>query len=92
LAFAITGPAVEIVNTLIGATGVYSTNLIGLLLSLIGILRALGSPLLVVGFLILAAIAPSSRSRRFMLISAGIEILASLYALVMFLVFKRLSS
>ena len=88
LAFSIAGLFVPIANTLINANGSYESNSFGLLLSLMGVLGIFGAPLFVVCFLLLAIISPSVRSRRFLFISAGIEILAELYVLVNFLLFK----
>jgi hypothetical protein len=89
LAFSITGLVVVIANALIDANGGYGSNSFGLLLSLIGILGIFGAPLFVVCFVLLAIITPSVRSRLFLLISAGCELLAGLYVLVNFLLFKR---
>ena len=89
LAFSISGVVVVIANAWINANGGYGSSSIAAVLSLFGVLGMFGAPLLIVGFLILAVIAPSARSRFLLLTSAGIEILAELYVLVNFLLFKR---
>ncbi len=89
LAYSLTGLAVVVANALINANGGYGSNSLGLLLSLLGIVGVFGAPIMVVGFLVLALLAPSVRSRIFLLIAAGCEIVAGLYVLVSFLLFKR---
>ena len=87
--FSIMGLGVVIANALINANGGYALSSFAAVLSLMGVLGIFGAPILIVGFLILAVIAPSGRSRLLLLASAGFEIVAELYVLVNFLLFKR---
>jgi hypothetical protein len=89
LLFAITRPVVVIANTFMNANGGYQSYPLGLLLSLMGVLGIFAAPVFAVGFLILAFIAPSGRSRLLMLIAAGCEGLAALYMLMNFLFSQR---
>jgi hypothetical protein len=89
LAFSITGIIVVIANAMMNANLLHISNSSAAVVSLFGVLRAFGAPLLIVGFLVLAVIAPSRRPQIFLLASAGLEILGELYVLVSFLLFKR---
>ena len=89
LAFSIGGVLIVIANAWINANGGYGSSSIAAVLSLFGVLGMFGAPLLIVGFLILAVIAPSARSRFLLLTSAGFEILAELYIVANFLLFKK---
>jgi hypothetical protein len=89
LVFSITAPLVAAGNTLITTGGGHQNDDLGLMLSLAGILRAFAAPVLVAGFLVLTLLAPTGRARLLLLISAGAEILAELYVLVNFVVFRR---
>ena len=88
LVFALTGPAVEIANTAISASGNYN-NPAADVLSLIGILHVFGAPLFLIGFIIFAVLAPAGRPRLLMLLSAGMEILTGIYVVVNLVLFSR---
>jgi hypothetical protein len=90
LAFSILGLVVIIANALMNANGGYTSSSFAAVFSLIGVLGVFGAPILIVGFLILAVIAPSRRPRFLLLVSAGLEIIGELYVLVNFLLFERL--
>jgi hypothetical protein len=75
LALAATGPVAAV---MLG--GNHESPWAGLFFGLFGVLRALGAPLLGLGFLVCAAIAPSWRSRRLLIPAAGIEFAVSAYA------------
>ena len=89
LAFSIMGLVVVIANAVMNANDANTLSSFAAVLSLIGVLGVFGAPLLIIGFLILAVIAPSAHPRLLLLASAGLEILAELYILVNFLLFKR---
>lgn len=94
LVFAITRPMIAFANTLMRVTGGYSVNNLSsnpwaALLSLAGVLGIFAAPVFAVGFLILAMIAPSGRSRLLMLIAAGCEGFATLYVFSNFFLFQR---
>jgi hypothetical protein len=89
LAFSILGLIVVFANAMMNANLLHISESSAAVVSLFGVLRAFGAPLLIVGFLVLAMIAPSRRPRIFLLASAGLEILGELYVLVSFLLFKR---
>ncbi len=89
LAFAVTRPVFALANTLMIMMGGYSSNPWAALLSLAGVLGIFAAPVFAVGFLILAIIAPSTRSRILMLIAAGCEALAAIYVLINFLFSQR---
>jgi hypothetical protein len=89
LLFAACGPIVAFANTLINSSMTYSPTDLGLILSLVGILHFFGSPILFVGFAVLSVIAPAGRARKFMLISAGLEVLTGGYTLLTILLTQR---
>src|SRR4030095_3573649 len=89
LAFSITEIIVVIANAMMNANLLHISKSSAAVVSLFGVLGAFGAPLLIVGFLVLAVIAPSRRPRIFLLASAGLEILGELYVLGSFLLFKR---
>jgi hypothetical protein len=89
LAFSILGLIVVFANALMNSNGGSASSSLAAVLSLLGVLGIFGTPILIVGFLILAVMAPSRRPRIFLLACAGLEILGELYVLVSFLLFKR---
>jgi hypothetical protein len=90
LAFSILGLVVVIANALMNANGGSASSSLAAVLSLLGVLGVFGAPILIVGFLVLAVMAPSRRPRFLLLVSAGLEIIGELYVLVNFLLFERL--
>jgi hypothetical protein len=92
LAYSIMGLVVVIANALMNANGAYASSSFAVVLSLLGVLGVFGAPLLILGFLILAIIAPLRRPRLLLLASAAFEILAELYVLVNFILFQRFFS
>jgi hypothetical protein len=77
LAVAITGPVGACLSAL-----VLNVRLQGLAWEMaggLGFLRAMGAPLLAMGFLTCAAFAPAKRPRRALLVSTGLECAASAY-------------
>jgi hypothetical protein len=89
LAFSIAGIIIVIANAMMNANLLHISKSSATVVSLFGVLRAFGAPLLIVGFLVLAVIAPSRRPRIFLLASAGLEVLGELYVVVSFLLFER---
>ena len=89
LVFSIIGLIIVIANALMNANVLHISKSSAAVVSLFGVLRAFGAPLLIVGFLVLAVIAPSRRPRVLLFASAGLEILGGLYMLVSFLLFQR---
>jgi len=89
LAFSIIGLIIVIANAMMNANVLHIAESSATIISLFGVSGAFGAPILIVGFLVLAVIAPSRRPRIFLLASAGLEILGELYVLVSFLLFKR---
>ena len=92
LAFSISGLIVIFANRLIQATmsiAAYTSNPFAALVSLAGVLGIFGTPIFIVGFLLLTVMAPSKRSRLFLLIAAGCEIVSALYMFVNFILFQR---
>jgi hypothetical protein len=58
--------------------------------SVFGVLGAFGGPILIVGFLFLAVLAPTRPPRMFLLASAGLEVLGELCVLLMLCVFPEI--
>jgi hypothetical protein len=76
LAIAITGPIGALLSALIQPAPIQSRwGLVGQF----GFFRAMGAPLLVMSFLTCAAFAPSRRTRWALLVSTGLECMASAY-------------
>jgi hypothetical protein len=89
LAFSITGLIVVIANALMNANILYIAESSAAVVSLLGVLGAFGAPIFIVGFLVLAVIAPARRPRLLLLASAGLEILGELYVLFSIVFFQR---
>ena len=89
LTFSIVGIMIVFMNALINAGILHISESSAAVVSLFGVLGAFGGPILIIGFLVLAVIAPSRRPRVFLLTSAGLEILGELYVLFSFVVFQR---
>jgi len=89
LAFSITEIIIVVANALINAGILQISEASSAVVSLFGVLGAFGAPILIIGFLGLAVIAPSRRPRMFLLASAGLEILGELYVLFSFVFFQR---
>ena len=89
LAFSIIGLIIVLANALMNANVLHIAESSATVISLLGVLGAFGAPILIIGFLVLAVIAPSRRPRLLLLASAGLDILGELYVLVSFLLFKR---
>ena len=83
------GIILVIANALMNANILHIEESSAAVVSLFGVVGAFGAPLLIVGFLVLAVIAPSRRPRLLLLASAGLEILGELYVLVSFVFFQR---
>ncbi len=73
LAFAATGPVAAIMAWRLSSPEWADVGFLGLM-------RLLGSPLLCIGFLVCAAIAPGPRPRRLLLAAAGVEVVVDAYS------------
>ena len=89
LAFSIIGIIVVIANALINANILHIAESSAAVVSLFGVVGAFGAPILIIGFLVLAVIAPARRPRLLLLASAGLEVLGELYVLFSFVFFQR---
>ena len=89
LVFSIIGIVVVVTNALINARILHISESSAAVVSLFGVLGAFGGPILIIGFLILAVIAPSRHPRILLLASAGLEIVGELYVLFSFVFFQR---
>jgi len=89
LVFSIIGLIIVIANALMNANVLHIAESSATVISLFGVLGAFGAPILIIGFLVLAVIAPSRRPRVLLFASAGLEILGGSYVLVSFLLFQR---
>ncbi len=88
-AFAIVGIVIVFTNALINAGVLHISESSSAVVSLFGVVGAFGGPILIIGFLILAVIAPSRHPRILLLACAGLEILGELYVLFSFVFFRR---
>ncbi len=89
LLFALTGPFITIASRALDTNGTLNSNPALVMVSFLGVLHMLGTPLLFIGFLIAAALAPSGRPRVLMLSSAGVELLFGLSAFAMLFLANR---
>ena len=89
LVFSITWIIIVIANALINANILHIAESSAAVVSLFGVLGAFGAPIFIVGFLVLAVIAPSRRPRILLLVSAGLEALGELYVLMRFIFSQR---
>ena len=89
LGFSITGIIIVIANALMNENILHIAESSADVISLFGVLGAFGGPILIIGYLVLAVIAPSRRPRILLLASVGLELLGELYVLFRFVFFKR---
>jgi len=81
---------------LLAATGPLAASMMGRVLpaawawiELFSLLKVLGSPVLALGFLIFAAIAPARRARLILLLAAALEAATAAYAILCLIILKR---
>jgi hypothetical protein len=87
LAFASTALAAELVNTALRVFGLYQSH--WMVLGFFTLQRVFATPIFTLGFFICAFLAPDKRSRRSLLIAAGIEVAVGGYALIHLLIWQH---
>jgi len=89
LVWAATGPLAEILNLFVEKLGLYHQPWWALA-SFLFMLRACGSVVFALGFVIFALLAPPRRARLLLLVAAGVEFAVFLFVAVRFVLWHRL--